>query len=410
MSVVWTKGHRCQARVSGRWVNAFVVDASEDCLGPLSVRPCTDRGSTVMVGRSDVRFHSSRSELNIFDFDGTLFRSPVPQPLFWASDAQDLLMRSRERGGLGWFEHPYSLGDSFGIALGDPSMFNSSVVEAARSSWRTGGRTVLLTGRGMLAAPRVRELLDGGSLSFHEYVYKTNTSLKTSAHKLAALRDLLNAHPQLTRVNIWEDQSYLAAEITKELQEHKRRGRLLSYNVFNVVGGSSHLSADAEMRLFELLMSMSPSKYTLSPRVERTILRLDDASLAAVRALAETYAPPGWARPSDHELVLAISRLHAARGSVGDARGLTVDAVGEGRRTVVARVVGCSDWPWSDHSVPHILLAHAPFANASGRAARTITRWVELEAPVSVSGTVAHVNLNTLLGKGEKDSSNEEPL
>ena len=46
--------------------------------------------------------------VRVFDFDGTLFRSPVPSAS-WSPASQQLLRKSARHGGLGWFESPLSL-------------------------------------------------------------------------------------------------------------------------------------------------------------------------------------------------------------------------------------------------------------------------------------------------------------
>eukprot|EP01051_Picozoa_sp_SAG22_P027408 SAG22_NODE_9157_length_607_cov_0.553150_1_plen_202_part_11 len=50
-----------------------------------------------------LRDRAGKTTLRIFDFDGTLFRSPVPNPSRWTPQALDTPRRSTKTDGLGWF-------------------------------------------------------------------------------------------------------------------------------------------------------------------------------------------------------------------------------------------------------------------------------------------------------------------
>jgi len=115
-------------------------------------------------------------ELNIFDFDGTLFRSPVLDPVRWRPPAAgwpSAAGRAERRGalhalarpvlaqmrwenaardrfyakpgrynGLGWFQHPASLSPPFVPEVPGPEWFNPAVVrERRRGHGQAGGDT-----------------------------------------------------------------------------------------------------------------------------------------------------------------------------------------------------------------------------------------------------------------------------
>ena len=52
---------------------------------------------------------SGRIKLRIFDFDGTLFNSPIPSRELWGNKLHGKLMNEIQRGGYGWFQNTITL-------------------------------------------------------------------------------------------------------------------------------------------------------------------------------------------------------------------------------------------------------------------------------------------------------------
>jgi len=140
------------------------------------------------------------SELHVYDFDGTLFRSP-PKPSGFSG---------------GWWGEPYSLEPPCVPLKPGGGWWNNSVVAAARKSisdpdvW-----AILCTGRiDAKFRYRVPELLKQKGLSF-DAVYLSPGTGSTAGYKAGLIQKLLGRHKHVTDVHIYEDRlNHLAAFCT----------------------------------------------------------------------------------------------------------------------------------------------------------------------------------------------------
>lgn len=129
-------------------------------------------------------------ELHLYDFDGTLFRSPEPPP------------------GVGedWWVAEQSLGQPCVPETPDASWWvGTTVAEAKRSIANKQVLAVLCTGRpdNSPFRWRVPELLGQKGLDFD--LVRLNPGGSTTAFKSAVLRKALAKFPSITTVAIWED-------------------------------------------------------------------------------------------------------------------------------------------------------------------------------------------------------------
>ena len=153
------------------------------------------RTITARVATKFLKKASSELEIHIFDFDGTLFRSPE-EPSWW----------SRRRYGY-WFPTETSLGAPF-IPAKAPSEYwiNSAVRDAKKSIGNMNAWTIMCTGRVDNPALRYRvaELLKQAGLDFDE-VFLNDMGGDTAPYKKRVLINLLKQHPQVKKVCVWED-------------------------------------------------------------------------------------------------------------------------------------------------------------------------------------------------------------
>lgn len=134
------------------------------------------------------------TELHVYDFDGTLFRSTNKPPWFvnqhrwWGVNPQSL--------------HPPCTPDQPG---GD--WWVSKAVAAAASSIRNpDALAVLVTGRLVAFRGRVRQLLSDRGLRFQEtHFLPSGGSVKS--YKVEVMTAILEENPTITAVHIWEDQN-----------------------------------------------------------------------------------------------------------------------------------------------------------------------------------------------------------
>ena len=152
-------------------------------------------------------------ELHIYDFDGTLVRSPVIHP----DNNAELVMYAQQPcmyGGLGWFGNfrslrppcvPYrpKVTDEFYII---------STIESFRKSMYDGHFVVVLTGRHEPFRQRVEDLLRNAHLEPHEVILKPNVKSSTVAAKSEAIFQLIQkVHPSAVRM--WDDREEQARKI-----------------------------------------------------------------------------------------------------------------------------------------------------------------------------------------------------
>lgn len=129
-------------------------------------------------------------QLSVFDFDGTLFRSPNPPP-YWG-----------EKGA--WWRSLKSLSEPNVPEHPSIDWWNESVVEGARRALqRRDTRTILLSGRGPEFSLRLRTLLSQVGLNFEEMYL--NPGEETEVFKLRVIDEILSEQPSIRGVSIWED-------------------------------------------------------------------------------------------------------------------------------------------------------------------------------------------------------------
>ena len=131
------------------------------------------------------------SELHLFDFDGTLFRSP-DRPKWWGPKT--------------WLVDYSSLGPPcVPLKPGSDWWIGKTVSAAKKSISNPNVWAILCTGRfdnGMLRY-RIAELLKQKGLNFDE-VYLNPTG-DTESYKIKVMLKILQKHPHIDTVQIWED-------------------------------------------------------------------------------------------------------------------------------------------------------------------------------------------------------------
>jgi len=145
----------------------------------------------------------SKGKLHIFDFDGTLFRSPEP---------------SGDKGK--WWSSPGSLSEPCVPDKPGPEWWNSPVVaDAKKSISNPDVYAVLMTGR--KDAPfrwRIPELLKAGGLNFDEVIMSPGGTV--AAYKGDTVDTLLYRYPFIDEVKLWDDEPRNQAAIKAVVERH----------------------------------------------------------------------------------------------------------------------------------------------------------------------------------------------
>jgi len=133
-------------------------------------------------------------ELHLYDFDGTLFRSPLPPASWpnegsWWSDSTSLSAPCvPDKPGGGWWFEPV-------VAAAKASIASPDVL------------AILCTGRSSqsFARFRVPELLRIKGLDFDQVYLKPGITTSSEAFKKGIIQKLLGLYPDITTVHIYED-------------------------------------------------------------------------------------------------------------------------------------------------------------------------------------------------------------
>lgn len=130
-------------------------------------------------------------KLAIFDFDGTLFRSPPP-PVDYSD-------------GEAWWSDPKSLGPSMvGPAPGKEMWHPDSIARLQEAIKDPETYTVVMTGRNTVLRDRIKELLESAGAKPDELI--TNPAIgNTSAYKRDEMLYLMHQLPRLQEIEFWED-------------------------------------------------------------------------------------------------------------------------------------------------------------------------------------------------------------
>jgi len=128
------------------------------------------------------------TELHIYDFDGTLFKSPTAPEGF----------------GPTWWDNPISLSPPCVPRSPGGDWYASGPVQAiGRSISRPDVYTVVMTGRSTLFKPIVGRLLANAGIKPNELILKPGG--RTEAYKIREMLYLLKQFPSVHTVVFWED-------------------------------------------------------------------------------------------------------------------------------------------------------------------------------------------------------------
>ena len=164
------------------------------------------------------------TKLSVFDFDGTLVNTPLPEQGREVYKAKT----GKEWPHKGWWGREESM---------DMNIFdikpNRSVVKdykKQRNDIHTA--TIMLTGRMEKLGNKVKEILDANNLKFDGYFFNKGGS--TDVEKLKTLDNILAQNPNITYVEMWDDR-LTHIPIFQEWGDKKmEEGRLKDFKI-NVV-------------------------------------------------------------------------------------------------------------------------------------------------------------------------------
>ena len=174
----------------------------------------------------------NRRRIVIYDFDGTLFRSPdrdEGEVLYLEGTGQEFPFA-------GWWGRIETLQPPIVPEVPPAEMWIAETVEAYRKDAQDKDtHLVLMTGRPFKIRRRVEEILHGADIRFHDYFYrgmKGTRGRDTFEIKINIIEGEL-MHPAVEVLEIWEDRpEHASGFMTKAKEQWKKNLRkIIVHNV-----------------------------------------------------------------------------------------------------------------------------------------------------------------------------------
>lgn len=135
------------------------------------------------------------TKLSIFDFDGTLIDTPLPD----LGRIQYKEKTGKEWPHVGW----WGKADSLDTKIFDMKAVDMVINDYEKEVIETETAVVMLTGRMIKLAQHVEAILHEKGLKFDEYHY--NRGGATFDAKIMTLEKLLKKYPDVTTIHMWDD-------------------------------------------------------------------------------------------------------------------------------------------------------------------------------------------------------------
>ena len=302
-------------------------------------------------------------KLCLFDFDGTLFNSPVPNRNRLDRHLYGRLMGNSYEGGHGWFQDTITLSPMITTDLGNG--FNDAVVaDAKKYIADPDAVVVMMTGRTELYRDRIEELCVSAGLSFSETLLKPLTDISTWDFKQNELNRLIKQYGA-TEVIVWEDRIKHVNKFTDMLRNHPD---VANFEVVYVEGGDRILPPEIEDKVIAYLQEKHPLVESAIPIAEYFSVVLDAPSAERLKAQFVDHVPEGWKWIGHHMTIIHNSRyrsnqkiLHYAKTMNGAIVSLEVVELGLSDKCMAVKVTTAVP---SDNAIKHITLAVSPTGKA----------------------------------------------
>ena len=197
------------------------------------------------------------TSIHIYDFDNTLFVTPVANHELFTGKALDILQNPTAIYNGGWWQDPRFL-----MATGNgweaerqtawEGWWNEDIVDLVRDSMADPTvLTILLTGRRKHLGPFIAQMCSAKGLAFDALILRGNRPFSnTLAFKINVMTELLEYYNLVTHFSIYEDRSWHSREFEKFLKEYQQAMRPnLDFNVILVSGLIKFLDPATEITL-----------------------------------------------------------------------------------------------------------------------------------------------------------------
>ncbi|AVK76646.1 hypothetical protein pneo_cds_1039 [Pandoravirus neocaledonia] len=193
-------------------------------------------------------------QLNIFDFDGTLFRSPEPNADKWTRASIATIKNGPKAKGLGWFQDVTTLCPPYVPEIPGGEWWNAPLLCRVRESMADPRSvTVLLTGRSESYRQRINAIVGSAALVFDAVGLKPPSGPSTIDYKTQFIADLIAKHAP-RKVNMWDDRVEQIKGFVAFLTAEKESSGI-DFEVHRVEIPPVYLADDVETKLLDLLMA-----------------------------------------------------------------------------------------------------------------------------------------------------------
>lgn len=164
------------------------------------------------------------TKLAIFDFDGTLVSTPLPDT--GRQEYQDKTGKAWPHEG--WWSKPESLD----MAVFDMPVYDEVIEAHAKELAAADTAVIMLTGRITKLSQHVEDVLDTKGLKFDEYHY--NRGGATEVEKMKTMGKLLEKYPDVDSIEMWDDRDLHIERFRQFGEDLIKSGRLTHFKVNHV--------------------------------------------------------------------------------------------------------------------------------------------------------------------------------
>jgi hypothetical protein len=365
------------------------------------------------------------TKLRIFDFDSTVFKSPLPNPDLWTHSFLGTIVSDCQ-----WFCDPRTLSVPYVPQIPPAEWWNNEIVEIAKQRSPTT-LNVLLTGRRKeFFQERITQLCECVGLEFDFYFCK-ETECDTRQHgttldfKLSVIEQLIDNFMNVRDIELYDDREKHVARFSSAFECLIAEGRIDHYATRIItIPEFEHLFMDSELEkelVFDLVRICNEriSSYRANSRSYNNLA--DDRDPATRRVsiskfrkeivLQEHYyytgivldpssveflksffpLPTGWKWKADH-LTICFGKQNDTMieqlGGIGSRWTLKATHIGSVPNCVTALKIDPENLV-SENQVMHVTLFISPEGNS--KQSNSINDWQPLETALELQGSLVNV-------------------
>jgi hypothetical protein len=321
--------------------------------------------------------------LLIFDFDGTVFKSIVPNPKLWGTALYGKIKNTPEEKGLGWYQDLLSLSDPYVPENPNESWFNTDLTNTIFQEMKNPNSIlVLLTGRKEIYSDRIKHLLKSQGLEFAHWGFKSGDKT-TIDFKFDFILNLINEYgiTNLQKISMWDDRSPHVEKLNQKFEYLREK---IEIQINQVVAVETFLTNELEIDLVSKLRDkyQPDIKWVLKPDYTGIVLNNESVLL-----LKEKFPViDSWNAYYHHSTVCMGKLKETELDYLGKNITLTVVEHGSSELASAVKVTGGK----SSNKIPHITLCVNTSGGGKPVDSNKITKWVPTE-PFEIIGTVQEV-------------------